>query len=400
MTPQFKIQSVEAQSVQSATNVEEYASWIREASSSNQILADYGTHCSFGNPPKSEFVHISPPSGITDHWVPDMTVRALPATRFVDLQHELASKNQYLPLDAAADQTVADIIAHNTFGPLRTSHGSVKDLLLGLGYVSSAGELITVGGRTVKNVAGYDVSRCMVGNGNILGLISHAILRTYPIPECVQEVAISNADLGTLEQAMTDLLLGDAVPYYVDVIIHTTGNNVVPTALIGYAGTEIACRVGCDALKRWISKYSVASLDTSIDAGEIHSYAQNERLRMDRHAWRETVTGLVKIVVPPANTGQIVSEISHSISNFYAIDAVPTHGQIHVGGDWSIEDATSFNSFLKNRIRDSGFLLWIRRPNNAPEIQVCWPDSPDLDLQKRLKAAMDPANILNPGRFY
>src|SRR5207249_3161430 len=101
---------------------------------------------------------------------------------------------------------IAEIIAHNVSGPLRLTHGTCRDLLLGLRYFDATGTLITVGGRTVKNVAGYDVTRLMVGSLNTLGLIADANLRTAAIPERINRIALHNVDPAALDPRVTPWL--------------------------------------------------------------------------------------------------------------------------------------------------------------------------------------------------
>ncbi len=114
------------------------------------------------------------------------------------LQKILARHGQWLPIrpPGGDNHTLGGIVALGTCGPERLRYGAPRDLLLGLKFISAAGRLITAGGRVVKNVAGYDVTRLMTGSAGTLGLLTELTFRTAPLPQqCVALVAC-----GSLQQ--------------------------------------------------------------------------------------------------------------------------------------------------------------------------------------------------------
>src|SRR5829696_6879676 len=84
-------------------------------------------------------------------------------------QDKLAELNQWLPVDGDPDATLGSLIDTNSTGPLRLGFGGWRDLLLGAQFTNGKGELITAGGRTVKNVAGYDLTKFVAGGFGIFG---------------------------------------------------------------------------------------------------------------------------------------------------------------------------------------------------------------------------------------
>lgn len=102
------------------------------------------------------------------------------------LQAELQNHHQWLPLRpffATMDHSLGGIVATAACGPERMVYGAVRDLLLGLRFINGKGQLISAGGRVVKNVAGYDITRLMVGSAGTLGLITELTLKVATIPE-------------------------------------------------------------------------------------------------------------------------------------------------------------------------------------------------------------------------
>ena len=112
----------------------------------------------------------------------DMTVRVGGDVRLVDLQKKLAVVNQWLAIDGDENRSIAELVSINSTGPLRLGFGGWRDVLLGCQFTNHAGELITAGGRAVKNVAGYDLTKVMVGQGGELGVIQNITVRTYQLP--------------------------------------------------------------------------------------------------------------------------------------------------------------------------------------------------------------------------
>jgi glycolate oxidase subunit GlcD len=102
------------------------------------------------------------------------------------LQHALAAHNQWLPLRpplALLRRTLGGIVATGACGPERMVYGAPRDLLLGLWLVDGRGRLIHAGGKVVKNVAGYDMTRLIAGSAGTLGVITQATLKTLTRPE-------------------------------------------------------------------------------------------------------------------------------------------------------------------------------------------------------------------------
>ena len=115
-----------------------------------------------------------------------------------ELQKILAQHGQWLPIrpPGGGNHTLGGIVALATCGPERLRYGAPRDLLLGLKFISGTGRLIAAGGRVVKNVAGYDVTRLMAGSAGTLGLLTELTFRTAPLPQQCVALAAS----GSLQQ--------------------------------------------------------------------------------------------------------------------------------------------------------------------------------------------------------
>jgi FAD/FMN-containing dehydrogenase len=123
-----------------------------------------------------------PPGGF------ELLARDMTATFSADctlrvVQDKLNEIGQWLPVDGDADATLGSLVEINSTGPLRLGFGGWRDLLLGAQFTNGRGELITAGGKTVKNVAGYDLTKFMVGGHGIFGRLVSITTRTHRRPD-------------------------------------------------------------------------------------------------------------------------------------------------------------------------------------------------------------------------
>jgi hypothetical protein len=140
--------------------------------------------------------------GEIDLHVSDMTATFAADVTLGAAQGKLAEVGQWLPVDGDGDSALGDLIAFNSTGPLRLGYGAWRDLLLGVQFANGRGELISAGGRTMKNVAGYDLTKFMVGSAGVFGRIVTLTVRTYRRPAGAL-VARHRADVGILNRLMT-----------------------------------------------------------------------------------------------------------------------------------------------------------------------------------------------------
>jgi glycolate oxidase FAD binding subunit len=143
-----------------------------------------GTKLFYGGPPVGEPLDMSALAGITSYEPTELVVTARAGTRLCDLESALDEHGQCLPFEPprfAAGGTVGGMVAAGLSGPARASVGSVRDHVLGVTLLNGLGEVLTFGGQVTKNVAGYDVSRLMVGALGILGIICEVSLKVLPV---------------------------------------------------------------------------------------------------------------------------------------------------------------------------------------------------------------------------
>jgi glycolate oxidase FAD binding subunit len=161
-----------------------------------------GTKDFLGEAFEGEILDSRPLAGVVDYEPSELVVTARAGTPLSELEALLASRGQFLAFEPPAfggDPTLGGIIAAGLSGPRRATAGSVRDHVLGLRLLAAGGELLTFGGRVVKNVAGFDVARLLCGSLGILGLIVEASLKVLPRPAAEATMELEMGVAGAIE---------------------------------------------------------------------------------------------------------------------------------------------------------------------------------------------------------
>ncbi|MDH3583866.1 MAG: FAD-binding oxidoreductase [Phycisphaerae bacterium] len=400
MIDDHQIQSVAPAVVHRPDSIEAYVEAVRQCAHDGEKVVDYGRfHRGLGHAPPAGHVQVVCPAGPVEHHVADLSVTAAGGVSIGDLQMRLAENNQFLALDAEDEMTVAEVVAHDVSGPLRQSFGTCREQLLGLHLVDGRGESITVGGRTVKNVAGYDVSRLMVGNLNTLGLLASATLKTAVIPPQITRVEIRDLRPSLLDDMLPGLLLSDASPWYLQWSgSPATDQSAPPVLHLAYAGSPRGIDEHVRALESDLAAREARAPAVARHDGELTDD------RVERRAgWRglHEAAAWVRLVVPPAVTGRTLEQLWTMPTAPARVLGLPAHGVIEVGGDWDVETAREVDRAMGELVRPAaGMRIWLKRPQDTATIPPVDPVPVDWPVLARMKDALDPGQTLNPGRLF
>lgn len=166
--------------------VEEVIARVRDAAQRGAPLRirGGGSKDFYGEPATGEELSTLGLAGVTSYEPSELVVTVRAGTPLADLEAALAERGQCLPFEPphfAGGATVGGMLASGLSGPARASVGPVRDFVLGITMINGRGELLSFGGQVMKNVAGYDVSRLMVGALGTLGLIVEVSLKVLPV---------------------------------------------------------------------------------------------------------------------------------------------------------------------------------------------------------------------------
>lgn len=371
--------------------LEQLADTVNQARATKIPLVNYGIfHAKVGHLPPEKHTAYTLSGDIVEHYVNDFTVTAHSGITMGHLNEQLMAQNQFLPINCDDDLTLGEVINHNIYGPMRVRYGASRDLLLGLHYMNHLAQNIHVGGRTVKNVAGLDVTRLMVGSMGELGIVHQATLRTYAVPQQVARVDLEFKTLDNLAQQITDWMLGPAYPTSLN--LRRLGDAW--HLEVSYFGSEKANDVQVSALK-----HSILDND-DIEVTDERRVTMVEHLKygMQSRQWQRKCKTLVKVIVPPREIAMVANTLAEM--GITQLTGMPAHGCLFAGGQLNAEMDMALTDVLQT---SGGMRQWITPPVYDDGRTACVtpfaPQQPDWKFLLKIKKTMDPLNLFNPGRF-
>lgn len=148
---------------------------------------------SAGRPVKADkTLSLADDAGVVSYTPGDLTLTVRAGTSLREIERATAAHEQWLPLDPYGDSdgTIGATIATASAGPLATAFGTPRDLLLGIEFVTGRGDVVRAGGKVVKNVAGFDLTRLLTGSWGTLGVITEATVRLYARPKSDRTIIV------------------------------------------------------------------------------------------------------------------------------------------------------------------------------------------------------------------
>ena len=364
----------------------------------NVIATGHGRHLAVGEiPPAVDLLlHTDGLAGVREHEAADMTVTVGAGTTLTDLQAKLAQAGQWLPLDppAATETTVGGLIAVNLAGPLRASQGTIRDFLIGIRTLDGRGEAVTGGGKVVKNVAGYDLPRLHVGALGTLGLILEATFKVRPLP-AYEEAWHMSFDEPHSAVAKALALRETAEPGWLELVGSNGSRGGTWELFAGVLGEK-------SDVARTLEKWS----SCGTPAGDRVSLAREKRQQLaDAIAARPEI--VLKAAVLPTDLGELLAGFD-SVAKTHDF---PVRTAAHIANGIAratvdaADHALALLASLRSRIEAKGGSFIVERAE--PEDKRCLVAATSLkgtepsgvELMRRVKAAMDPGDVLARGRM-
>ncbi len=306
----------------------------------------------------------------------DLTISVEAGMRWTDLTSLLAGNDQMIPLDPpfAGSATVGGVVASNTSGPRRRLYGTARDVIIGMKFATLEGKLVSSGGMVVKNVAGLDMAKLMIGSFGTLAAIAVVNFKLAPAPAVTRTFVVSHQSLGDAIATRDRIIQGVLQPSALDLV------NPPAAERIGLSGYCLLLQAGGSeaVMERYTRELGGAEIR---EDDEIWS-----RIREFTPVWlREHPKGAVVRVsttleglsgaIKPAN-GPVVARAGNGVVYVYYSDA----SQARVGDQ---KGAIEFS------------------PEEAKQSLTLWPQpGSDFPVMQKIKQLFDPNALLNRGRLY
>ncbi len=343
--------------------IETFAETIREAAARGRALRlrGGGTKDFYGSALRGEVLDTRSYAGIVDYEPTELVVTARCGTPLADLERTLEGNGQCLafePPHFGAGATLGGCVAAGLSGPRRASAGALRDFVLGVKLVDGRGQALAFGGRVMKNVAGYDVSRLVAGSLGTLGMIAEASLKLAPKPRAETTLRLEAPQARALE--LVNRWAGQPLPISAsawqdnELLVRLSGSEAGVRAAAATVGGEPV------STPRWMELREHAA----------PFFAGSEPL------WRLAVPS----TAPPLELeGRQLIEWGGALR-------------------W-LKSAQSASAIRETARRANGHATLFRA---ADKSAGCFTplDAVLQRVHRQLKAAFDPAGILNPGRMY
>ncbi len=347
-----------------------------------------GTGQDYGAPPRKAdiLLDLSGLDSLIAHEYADMTVTVQAGMTLSALQAQLALHGQFLPLDVPHPEkaTVGGVLATNASGPLRLGYGTVRDWLIGISVVDAQGRLIKGGGKVVKNVTGYDLPKLHVGALGTLGVIVEATFKVSPRPEAMLTL-VAQANPGSDLTTAAARLRQETAP--VSLLLHEDHQGRFLVVL--YHGTALVAQ---DAAERGVAiAQACRLLHPQIYAGELVPEAPTTAVQVRLTASPDTLQTLHNAAF------DTLAETGVTLDSWLGVGALTL--------TWETDDeqarAGAAKALLLAKIRGVRFTL-LHGPLalRTGGLEALWFPAPSARvLHERVKEALDPSHVLNPGRF-
>jgi len=312
-------------------------------------------------------------SGVLEYDPAEFTFTALAGTRIEAVQAQLAEHGQYLPFDpllAERGATLGGTLASGLSGPGRYRFGGLRDFILGVRYVDGAGEVIRGGGKVVKNAAGFDLPKFMVGSLGQFGVLVELTFKVFPQPSAYLTL---RADLPTLDAALDAARRLYVAPLDMDALDVWSLPSGRATVLVRLGGAEAVLPARAERVRAVLGAGENVAGDNVTGAAEAELWHAMREL-----AWVPEGWGLVKVPLSPSRVAALAATLPP--------DAVSRYS---AGGNvaWlALPDPAAIAPALT--ALDLSGLIVLGDAGLTPRLGV----HPGAPVEKRLKAALDPHN--------
>lgn len=321
----------------------------------------------------------------------DLTVSVEAGMRFSALQEMLARHGQMIALDPPfrANASIGGVVASNSSGPMRAAFGTARDLVIGMKFATLEGKIVTTGGMVVKNVAGLDMGKLMVGSFGTLAAITSVNLRLHPLPERTASFLFSFANTDDAVNKRDAILNGVLRPITMDLI------SPPAAARLGRRGYVLALRAGGsrNVLARYEKELSGSErLDDADDArfwNRIREFTCDFLTRQPGGIVLRISTVLtetrsvLKLISGPA-ISRAASGVIYAYLNSWVGIAALQRAAVERGWKMAVE-------YAPDDVR-AGKDLWLLPPQPAQAAAFV--------MMEKVKHMFDPNNILNRSRLY
>ena len=421
----FAIGGLRPERVVAPQTAEEAGALLKEANAQNWAVVPFGSGSKqhIGNALKKFDVALSLEhfNQILEFEPQDLVVKVQSGCRLATLQARLAQEGLCLPIDPPWQDTatLGGVVSSHDSGPLRFSHGTIRDYLIGISLIQPDGTWTKFGSRVVKNVTGYDMCKLYTGAFGTLGVLLDFYFKLKPLPPFERTVVVKFNGLTDAAQGLAKLLSSPLLPAAVELLnpaaLEFVNHSLTLTQ--GEPGYAVVLRFGdVENSVRWQVEQLEKLWDGLTAQGVIVGDAGEQSLvwqmlREDR-PWLEQPAALnikLKLNCLPSQIATMAERLEALRNELNAELRLKAHAgsgviRAYLSYEESASAAARFSQQLENlraALKPSrGTVIVESAPASLKAgIDVWGYDFKDKALMQQIRQQYDPHGILNPGRF-
>jgi glycolate oxidase FAD binding subunit len=344
---------------------------------------------------------------VIDYPARDMTITVESGIRVADLQKTLATEGQRLPIDVpdARRATLGGAIAANTSGPRRFGQGTFRDYVIGISAVDGIGRPFSAGGRVVKNVAGYDLCKLLVGSLGTLAVITQVTLKLRPAAEAHRVYWLTAASPEEIEAWLVRLGLSQTRPVAIEVLNKRAIGAVAAESRVELPVGEIAMAVAFEGSTSECD-WQMTTVEKELGAGTgVARLADPQALTLIQALAEFQAAGDDPVTfaasVPSSQVAALIAEASRRgvsaqahAANGIVIGHLPDNCVTAAG-------AKEIIGPLRRMAESAGGSLVVWNCDDAwkPTLDVFGTAQPARRWMREVKKSLDPHAVLSPGRL-
>ena len=360
-----------------------------------------GTALDYGCPLSKSVTNISTRglNRVIDYPARDMTITVEAGMTIAELAKTLQAENQELPIDVPDPEsaTVGGVLACDVSGPRRFGHGTLRDYLIGVTAVDGLGRTFHAGGRVVKNVAGYDLCKLLIGSVGTLAVITEATFKvqSMPIPMASAWELVGFEKLADCDAAVAALSSSVCRPMAVEVVNQKAARMMAEAVVEPVRDTLWGLAVlieGSEADVQWQSQQLQSEWE-HLDGRQLHPLLDVSR----KVGPPLGATATIRVILPPSGCK---SFLELADSNDVALSAHAGDGV--VTGVLPTDASPALVRELREKAHGLGGRLTVEvgPAEWKQELPVFDRSESTLRLMREIKTKLDPHDVLNPGRLF
>jgi len=328
----------------------------------------------------------------------------------------------FIPLDPPSSEkaTIGGVIAANASGPRRLLYNLPRDIILGVRFVTPQGAVPGSGGKTVKNVSGYDISKLMVGSMGTLGIITEMTFRLMPLPEKMKTLLLGFASFSAVHDFVQRLLKSKLLPAAVETMNAAEYEHLDFKGTTDFSPGAFVAAVGLEAFSPAVDRMEREILKMAEENGAraIAVLSETEHLQFwltisdqaarldDRYPnlIRAKVNCRIsewKDIVEFAESALTAANIPYTLRSHSGSGICLVNLLLDGEADGLKPKAISFMEQLSQLSRKAGGNTVIQNaPTDLkPKLKIWGEIGSDFVVMKRIKDKLDPNGVMSPGRF-